>query len=321
MPGTTVRSTLRDVGARVLESSRRNDVIGLAAEVGYRFLLAVAPFALLVAAMGAFIGTVLGIRNPMAEIVASLERSLAPAVADVVRPELQVLVATPRADLLGIGILLALLTATGGTNALIKGMHRAYDIPERRPFLLRYAVALGLTILEAAGVIASFALLFVGTVASTKAVAQAGEGSVASTILQLLRWPLVLVILTAAVAVLYRYGPNVIVPWRWILAGSATFAVGWLIATAVLGLYIALSGALGASYGSITGLIVIMLWVYATSALLLLGAELSATLARERSPNEIRSRREEQHARRAVRRASHATHAARRQTRRASHGA
>jgi membrane protein len=305
MPTTSVRETLRDGASRVLDSSRRNDVVGLAAEVAYRFLLAVAPFALVVAAMGAFIGDVLHVKNPVAEIVATLEHSLAPAVADVVRPELQFLVATPRADLLGIGVVLALLTATGGTNALIKGIHRAYDIPERRPFLLRYAVALGLTILETVGVIACFALVLGGTVATNQAASQAGEGSAASVFLQLIRWPVVFVILTAAVALLYRYGPNVIVPWRWIVVGSAAFAAGWLIATAVLGLYTSIAGALGASYGSITGVIVIMLWVYATSALLLLGAELSATLARERSPNVIRSRHEEDHARRAVHRATH----------------
>jgi membrane protein len=306
MSRSSVTHAVHDVAARVLESSRRNDVIGLAAEVAYRFLLAVAPFALLVAAFGAFIGDYLHVQNPVAGVVATLEHSLAPAVADVVRPELQVLVGTPRADLLGIGIVLALLTATGGTNALLKGMHRAYDIPERRPFLLRYAVALGLTLLEVVGVIACFALVLGGTVATAQAASHVGDGSLASVFLQVIRWPVVFVILTAAVALLYRYGPNVIVPWRWILVGSATFAIGWLIATAVLGLYTSIAGALGASYGSITGLIVIMLWVYATSALLLLGAELTANLARERSPNEIRSRREEDHARRAVHRATHA---------------
>jgi membrane protein len=306
MSAKSMRETVRDVGSSVLESSRRNDVVGLAAEVAYRFLLAVAPFALVVAALGAFAGDVLGVKSPVAAIVATLQGSLAPAVLDVIRPELQVLAATPRADLLGIGIVLALLTATGGTNALIKGMHRAYDIPERRPFVLRYAVALGLTLLEAMGVILSFALVLGGTIATTRAASQAGEGSVVGIIFQVLRWPVVFVILTAAIALLYRFGPNVIVPWRWILAGSATFAIGWLIATAGLGLYIATAGALGASFGPITGVIVIMLWFFATSALLLLGAELSATLARERSPNEIRSRHEEDHARRAVHRATHA---------------
>ena len=298
-----------DVAERLFESSRRNDVVGLAAEVAYRFLLSVAPFALFVAALGAFVGEFLHVKNPIAEIAQSIGASLAPAVADVVRPELQVLVGTPRADVLGIGVLVALLTATGGTNALIKGMHRAYEIPEHRPFLLRYLVALGLTLLEALGVVASFALILGGSFITTTAASPIGLGSAAWTVLQVVRWPLVFVLLTFAVALLYRYGPNVIVPWRWILVGSAFFAAGWLIATAVLGVYTQELGAFGASYGAITGVIVIMLWFYATSAMLILGAELTATLAREHSPDQIRSRREEDRAAGAVRRASHAAKA------------
>jgi len=103
----------------------------------------------------------------------------------------------------------------------------------------------------------------------------------------------VALVLIAAVAIPYRYAPNVVVPWRWIFLGSLAFAVGWLVATAVLGLYVSTIGNYGATYGSLAGVIVMLLWFYVTAAMLLIGAELAAAVARERTPEQIRTRREE----------------------------
>ena len=80
-------------------------------------------------------------------------------------------------------------------------------------------------------------------------------------------------------------------------AGSsrrATFTLGWLIATAALGWYAANVADYGATYGSLGAVIVLMFWFFVTSVLLLVGAEITAALARERSPDEIRLRGEEQ---------------------------
>ena len=85
-------------------------------------------------------------------------------------------------------------------------------------------------------------------------------------------------------------------PWRWILAGAAAFTIGWIVATGALGFYAANVANYGATYGSLGAVIVLMLWFYLTSAMLLIGAELTAALARELSPDEIRRRGEEQEA-------------------------
>ena len=123
---------------------------------------------------------------------------------------------------------------------------------------------------------------------------QLGLGPQAWLFLQLVRWPAVLIGLVAAVAILYRYAPSIVVPWRWILVGATVFAVGWLVATAGLGFYAANVANYGATYGSLGAVIVLMLWFYLTALVLLLGSEVTAALARERSPGEIHRRGEEQ---------------------------
>jgi membrane protein len=154
-------------------------------------------------------------------------------------------------------------------------------------------VALALTLLGAVGVLLSFVTIVGGALVTTKAASGLGLGGGGWTLVQLLRWPAVFGILVVAVAILYRYAPNVVVPWRWILVGSATFAIGWLVATALLGVYVDRFANLGAMYGSLGSVVVLMLWFYVTAALLLIGAEVTAALAWLRTPSEIRRRREE----------------------------
>jgi membrane protein len=125
----------------------------------------------------------------------------------------------------------------------------------------------------------------------------------------------VFLVLTGAVAILYRYAPSIVVPWRWILVGAAVFTLGWLIATTALGFYAANVANYGATYGSLGAVIVLMLWFYVTAAMLLIGAELTAAIARERTPGEIRRRGEEQDAAAA---ASAAVHDAKREVKSAA---
>jgi membrane protein len=281
------------VGRRLVTGIREHDVSGLAAEIAYRFLFAVFPFGLFVAALGVGIAGWLHVDNPAEKIIGGLGDNLPPAIADAVRPELEHLFGTASNGLLWTGALLALWAATGGTNALVKGIHRAYGVPEQRPFLLRYVIAVGLTLLAAAGVIASFVTIVGGATISQAIAQEAGVGAQAFAVIQLLRWPAVFAALTIAVAILYRYAPSIVIPWRWILAGAAFFTIGWLVATAVLGWYAGNVADYGATYGSLGAVVVLMLWFYVTSALLLVGAELTAALARERTPSAIHMRGEE----------------------------
>jgi membrane protein len=281
------------IGRRLISGIREHDVSGLAAEIAYRFLFAVFPFGLFVAALSGVVAGMLRIDNPAGKIIGGLGDNMPPSIAEAIEPELERLFTSASNSVLWFGAIAALWAATGGTNALVKGIHRAYGVPEQRPFLLRYVVAVGLTILAAVGVIASFVTIVGGAMITQELAEQLGLEAQAFALLQLLRWPAVFAALTLAVAVLYRYAPSVVIPWRWILVGAGAFTLGWLVATAALGWYAGNVADYGATYGSLGAVIVLMLWFYVTSALLLVGAELTAALARERSPEEIHPRGEE----------------------------
>jgi membrane protein len=302
----------RGVGNRIITGVREHDVGGLSAEMAYRFLFAVFPFGLFVAALGSVIAGWLRVDDPAQQIVAALGDNLPAEIADAVRPELERLLTTARTDLVVIGAIAALWAATGGTNALTKGIHRAYGVEEQRPMILRYAIAIGLTILGAIGIIAAFVTIVGGAMLTEELAGRLGLRSEAFGLLQLLRWPVVFLVLVAAVAVLYRYASSVVVPWRWIGLGAAAFAFGWVLATAALAFYAMNVADYGATYGSLGGVIAMMLWFYVTAAMLVIGAEVTAAFARERSPESIHRRGEEAEAAQAVEGAGQeATHKAR----------
>jgi membrane protein len=298
------RPTSERIRKRLIRNVKEDDLSGLSAEIAYRFLFAVFPFGLFAAALGSFAAAYLRVDNPADEVIHGLGDNLPPSIADAIRPELQHLLSSARPDLVSIGAIAALWAATGGTNALVKGMHRAYDADEIRPFLLRYGVAIGLTLLGAIGVLLSFVTVIGGAMLTEQIAGRLGLGAMSSTILWVLRWPAVFMVLTLAVSILYRYGPSVVVPWRWIVAGASVFALGWLVATAVLGFYVGNVADYGATYGSLGAVIVLMLWLYLTAALLMFGAEVTAALAHELTPDQIQERGEEEELAEAV---DHAT--------------
>jgi membrane protein len=290
----------RGVAGRLLHGLREHDVSGLSAEMAYRFLFAVFPFGLFLAAMGSVIAGWLRVEDPAAQIIAALGDNLPAEIGNALRPELERLLTSARTDLVFLGAIAALWAATGGTNALTKGIHRAYGLDEQRPFLLRYAIGLGLTVMAAIGLIAAFVTIVGGAFLTQELAESVGLGAEAYAVLQVLRWPAVFAVLVLAVAIVYRYGSSVVVPWRWIVAGAVAFALGWLLATAALAFYVVNVADYGATYGSLGGVIALMLWFYVTAAALVIGAEVTAALARERSPGEIRRRSEESAAAQAV---------------------
>jgi membrane protein len=282
-----------NVGAEIRRRVSEHDLTGHAAEIAFRFLFAAFPFGLFVASLAAFVAAYLHIEDAGPRMLAALGDNLPPPLASSVGAELQHVMQTVRPEMLSFGALAALWAATGGTIAVIKGMNRAYEVPESRPFVLRYLIAAGLTLLGSIGVIGSFVTIVGGTFLTQKVASEIGLGEQASVVLGLLRWPAVFLVLTVAVSILYRFGPNLVAPWRMILLGAAAFALGWLIATVLLSFYVTQVTDYGVTYGSLAGVVILMLWFYLTALLLVAGAEIVVEATRRWAPGALQERRQQ----------------------------
>lgn len=184
-----------------------------------------------------------------------------------------------------VGILGALWSASGYVGAFGRAMNRIYSIPEGRPIWKLRPTQLLVTVIVVVLVVIG-ALILVSTGPLVTQIADVvGVGDVATTVFQIVKWPILVVIAIAAIAILYYFSPNVRQPkFKWTSTGSLVALVVWALATVALGLYLSLSGggSYAKTYGAVAGIIVFLLWLWITNLVLLFGAEFDAELERSR---------------------------------------
>jgi membrane protein len=275
------REQIVPLGKRLLTEVKEDDVSGLAAELAYRFFLSLFPFFIFLAALGGFVAGQLNVDDPTNEVMDLLGDSVPSDVASVLRTEVDGVIGSQNVGLVSIGILASIWAASSGVATLIKGMNRIYAVREGRPFWKRYAVALGLTVLAGGLLIGAFLLLVVGQVYGLRIANELAIEGIAADLLTLARWPLVVVTVLVTVAFLYWAAPNAKLPFRLLTPGSVVFGIAWLVLNYLFGLYISNLGNYNATYGTLGGVVIVLLWFYITGFALLLGAEINVVLMRE----------------------------------------
>lgn len=282
-----------DFGKRLVVQVIDDEVPELAAGLAYRFLFAIFPFGIFLTALAAFVAKWLGMNDPTGQILSAIGDNLPPDLAAQLQPQLSTVVGQTHPELLSIGAIGALWAATGGIGSLINAMNRAYDVTETRNFLVKTGLAVGLTLLLTAGVLVAFVTIVGGSVITEQVARTVGITGDAWTVISLARWPIMLALVALAVAVLFHFGPNVRVSFRWTVVGGVVFAIGWIVATGLFALYVANFGNYTNTYGALGGVVVLMLWFYLTALLLLIAAEAVALLATRREPERVEARRRE----------------------------
>ena len=256
----------------------RDDVFGLAAELAYYFFLALFPFFIFLAALGGFVATLLDVRDPTQRIVDLLGSTMPPDATRLVRSQIEHVMGTRSPGLLSLGILGAIWIATGGASAIMKAMNRAYAVPETRPFWKRYLLAFGLMLLTSSVLVGAFVLLVAGEVFGRQIAAAAGLEGAFQIAVDVARWPAAVTLLLLGSALLYWAAPNLDLGLRWLTPGAVLFAAGWLAATHLFTHYVAIFGSYNATYGTLGGVAVLLVWLYLSGFLLLAGAELNAII-------------------------------------------
>ena len=203
---------------------------------------------------------------------------------DLLRQPIEQLVESPSAGIaLVTGLLGALWSASGYVGAFGRAMNRIYEIDEGRPVWKLRPLQLVLTL---AGLLLAAAVAVMLAVSGpvAEAVGNAiGAGSIAVTTWNIAKWPVILVCVVLAVAVLYYATPNVKQPkFRWISIGAGFAILTWIVASVLFGFYVANFGSYNKTYGALAGVIVFLLWLWITNLALLFGAELDAELERGR---------------------------------------
>ncbi|WP_103258813.1 YihY/virulence factor BrkB family protein [Tabrizicola aquatica] len=253
---------------------QRDRVLAVAAGVTFYALLAVVPA---ITALISIFGLILapeevpGLMAPLAGLMPEEARVLVTGQAERI--------AAKADDTLSLTALVALAvalwSANGGTKALIEALGIAYDVREMRGFVRLTLVAVGFTL----GGFALVVLIGAAVAALPFLVDQLGPG--AEALVLILRWPVILAVMIVVLAVVYCWGPNrPDAEWRWITPGAVIASVGLVAISGGMGWYVANFGSYDETYGSLAAVVVLMLWVWLSTVMVLLGAEINAELDR-----------------------------------------
>lgn len=259
---------------RVWHEFQADDVLNQAAKVAYFFFLSLPPAVMaLFATAGVFGG-----ERVAAWLTTRLQTALPGEAGALVDQFVTEVARNEHPGLLSFGILITLWAASNVMMALEDSLNDAYDVDAERPFVRRRAVALGTLV--------AVGLLFLsGSVAllAGPAIADAlGAGSTGAAVWNVAQWPLAFAFITAAFWMLYYFLPNRDQSsCRWTLAKSSAVAAGiWLLTTVAFRVYIVNFGSYSATYGVLGTVIVLLLWMWLTSIVILLGGEISSEMER-----------------------------------------
>ncbi|MBL4609336.1 MAG: YihY/virulence factor BrkB family protein [Pseudomonas sp.] len=250
-----------------------DDMPTYAAALSYRALFSLFPFLLFLIAMLSFLN--LGnFFTWLREQAALVLPATAQEVIDPVITDLQ----SGKNSIFSVAIVVAIWVASNGIRSLMNAMNKAYNVRESRPGWKLYSLSVLYTLGIAIVLLVAAALMVVGPQWIEWMGSWVGLGDMAVTLWAWLRWPAAILLLMLVVAILYYLMPDVEQAFRFITPGSVVAVIIWIAASLGFGFYVSNFSNYDAMYGGIGAMIVLLLFFYISSAVLLLGAELNATI-------------------------------------------
>jgi membrane protein len=263
-----------ELARRVARGVLKDNCDGYAAQIAFFFLFAMFPFLLFLTTLLAY----LPVPDLFGLLLKILGRFIPGDVLSLVEENIRALVSVQQRGLLSIGVVLSLWNGSNAVIAVIKPMNEAFKTKEGRS----YWKVRGITALLVVGfsffVIISLLLLIFGRSIGTWIASLAGLGSAFTLAWNILRWPLIFSLMVLALSALYRFAPALRLKWREIFPGAVTATGAWVAISLGFSSYVNNFGSYDKTYGSIGVVIALLIWMYASGFVILLGGEINARM-------------------------------------------
>lgn len=266
-----------DIAWRVKRKMSNDNITMLAAGVAFYALLAIFP------ALAAVISIWALMFDPqtIAEQVAELGQFIPPGAAAIIKYQANEISENTDAGLsltALISLLVAMFVASKGVRGLILGLNIVYGEKERRGVIHKILVVSALTV----GLIVLTLVTIVFIAGLPLVIGMLGLESILVSLISLLRWPVLVLVMMFVVAVLYRFAPYRRAPrWEWLSVGTVSATLLWLLGSLGLSLYARYFANFSELYGSLGGVMVLLLWFWLSSFMVLVGAELNSEMERQ----------------------------------------
>lgn len=263
----------------IREMARRfheDEIPRLSAELAYFFLLSLFPFLI-------FLFTLLAYLPLPHEDVLSLVRQYAPEEAiHLIEANIHKIMDYQNGKLLSLSIIGAIWSASNGMNAIVRAFNRAYDVEENRPFFIARGVSILLTFGMIFVIIVALLLPVFGKTIGLFLFSEFGFSHTFLTIWNAFRWAVSFVILFIVFTALYYFAPNKRLCYADVVRGALFATIGWIITSLAFSYYVGNFANYTAMYGSLGGMIILMVWFYLSGMIIILGGEMNAIFDCER---------------------------------------
>ncbi len=259
---------------RTIQSAGDDNCEGLAAELAFCFLLALFPALIFVVA---FVG-LLPVQGAIPPLLAKLSRFAPHDVMDIVNRQLIEVTSGGSGSLLTLGMIGTVWSSSAAVSAIIGALNRIHKIRESRPWWQVKMRAILLTIGLIVFSLLSAILIWLGPIIANWLDARLHLGALAISVWQVGRWAGAIFLAALGIGILYNFGPDAETRWVWLTPGSLLAIILWIGSSLGFKLYLAYFGSYNATYGTIGGIIILLLWFYISSLSILLGAELNAKI-------------------------------------------
>jgi membrane protein len=256
------------------EAFFKDNCLGMAAQLSYYFFFALFPALLVLIAIASYFP----VERLIDDLFATLSGFVPPEALTIVTDQITKISDGEQGGLLTIGMLTAIWSSSAAMTAITDTLNHAYGVEESRPWWKVRLRAIALTVGLSAFILISAALVLVGPTMAEALANRLSLGLVFEWTWKVLQWPVVFLLITAAVAIVYYYAPDVTQDWIWLTPGSVLTAAVWLAASLGFKYYVSSITSYTETYGAIGGVMVLMLWFYISGLVMLLGAELNAEI-------------------------------------------
>jgi membrane protein len=262
----------RQVLIRAYQASQKDNIPLLAAGVAFFGFLALIPALIALVTLVGLVADPVQITQQVESFTAGLPQASRQLISEQLTAITQSSGGALTAGLV-VSLLASLWSASSGTSNLLTAVNAAYEEKETRGFLKLRGLALLLTLGTVVFLVLTLALIAVVPVVLNVV----PLGPFATVLAQALRWGLLLMLIVIGLGVLYRVAPDrKPAKFRWVSVGSLVAALLWLLGSAGFSLYVNFFGNYNKTYGALAGVIVLLLWLFLTSYVVLLGAEINA---------------------------------------------
>lgn len=259
---------------RTLKDTKSDGAQALAAQLAYYFFLALFPALLFLVALA----SLFPLQHVADDVVRVLGPFAPPEVTAIIRDQILRVANGNQGGLLSLGLLGAIWSSSAAMSAVIRAMNRAYDIRETRRGWKVQLTAILITIGLAIFIVISFTLVVTGPEIADWLARRFGLGTTFLVAWKVFQWPLVFLLVSTGMGLIYYFAPDAEQEWAWITPGSMLAAALWLVGSIGFRIYVQNFTNYEATYGAIGGMALLLLWFYLTGLVIVIGAEMNAEI-------------------------------------------